>query len=189
MKRVAMGAVGTLLLASAGVFWWQGRAEVERGAPPPDIAGSGVPGEEVVLPSAAPHRRGAGLPGSAKAVQSREQKRFARLDRNRNGQIERNEMLATRVKAFQKLDTNRDNLLSFEEWAVKTANRFKQIDRNGDGIVTRVELDAWYAAKDAKAAARKGSARCSCGSDRPAAKGKASGRPASDDDGDPADEN
>ncbi|MBU6267802.1 MAG: hypothetical protein KGN34_09695 [Sphingomonadales bacterium] len=184
MKRVAMGAVGALLLASAGVFWWQGRAEVERGAPPPDITGSGAPGEEVVLPSAGAHGRGAALPGSARKLQSKEEKRFARLDRNRNGQVERNEMLATRVKAFQKLDANHDNLLSFEEWAVKTANRFKEIDRNGDGIVTRAELDAYYAAKDARAAARKAAPRCGCGKAGPPVKGK----PPSDDDGDPAEE-
>jgi hypothetical protein len=32
MNRIAVGAVSALLLASAGFFWWQGRAELERGA-------------------------------------------------------------------------------------------------------------------------------------------------------------
>jgi hypothetical protein len=40
MNRIALGAVSALLLAGAGFFWWQGRAEVERGAPPPDLSGA-----------------------------------------------------------------------------------------------------------------------------------------------------
>jgi hypothetical protein len=74
-------------------------------------------------------------------------------------------MLSTRVKAFQKLDLNHDNLLSFEEWAVKTSNRFKEIDRNGDGILSRAELNAYYAAQDAQKAerSRAKSAQCACG--------------------------
>ena len=35
MNRILLGALAALLLASAGVFWWQGRAATERGAPPP----------------------------------------------------------------------------------------------------------------------------------------------------------
>jgi hypothetical protein len=85
-------------------------------------------------------------------------------------------MLSTRVKAFQKLDANHDNLLSFEEWAVRTSDRFRQVDRNGDGVVSRAELDAFYAAKDAEKAAKAGSSgagqpKCSCGEAEPAKKG------------------
>ena len=35
MNRIALGALGALALAGLGLFWLQGRAEVERGAPPP----------------------------------------------------------------------------------------------------------------------------------------------------------
>jgi Ca2+-binding EF-hand superfamily protein len=57
-------------------------------------------------------------------------------------------------------------LLSFEEWAVKTSNRFKEIDRNRDGILSRAELNAYYAAQDAQKAerSRTKSAQCACGS-------------------------
>lgn len=152
MNRIIVGAVAALLLVAAGIFWWQGRAEVARGLPPPDISANG-PGSDgsILLPSADPnHGRGAGLPGGGKAKQSEEEKRFNRYDRNRDGKITRNEMLSTRVKAFQKLDTNHDNLLSFEEWAVKTSDRFREIDRNGDGIITRQEFDEWLAAHPKK---------------------------------------
>ncbi|MDE2405511.1 MAG: hypothetical protein KGM17_12665 [Sphingomonadales bacterium] len=189
MNRVALGAFAAMLLASAGLFWWQGRAEVERGVPPPDVSGTAAPGFDVVLPSADPHGRGPGLPTARRGAASKEERRFARLDRNRNGRVERAELLATRVKAFQKLDANHDNLLTFEEWAVKTVDRFRSLDRDGDGVVSRAELDAWYAARDAKAAARaRPSASrpgCSCAPAKPSGKGT---RAASDDEGEPPDE-
>jgi hypothetical protein len=171
MNRLVLGAVAALLLAAAGLFWWQGQAEVERGAPPPAIAGSAqAPDTPIELPSAGAHGRGAAPPRAGPTPEDKEQRRFNRYDRNRDGQINRAEMLSTRVKAFEKLDTNHDNLLSFEEWAVKTSNRFKEIDRNGDGIITRGELDAYYSAKDAKPKAD----RCAC---------QRKGKPKADSDG------
>ena len=41
MNRTVLGAVGALLLAAAGLFWWQGRAAVE--APWADLSGD-IPG-------------------------------------------------------------------------------------------------------------------------------------------------
>lgn len=170
MNRIIVGAVSALMLASAGLFWWQGRAELERGAPPPELTGAGAGDAPIELPSADPNgRRGAALPGVAKRQMSTDEKRFNRYDKNRDGSISRPEMLTTRVNGFKKLDLNRDNLLTFEEWAVKTANRFKEIDRNGDGIVNREELRAFQAAKDAKSKAKP---RCGCGPTETAAGGK-----------------
>ncbi|MDE1914516.1 MAG: EF-hand domain-containing protein [Sphingomonadales bacterium] len=176
MNRIALGAVSALLLASAGFFWWQGRAEVERGAPPPDLSASGDGVLE--LPQADPTGSGPSLPGDKTKHaprQTTEERRFNRFDRNRDGRITRTEMLSTRVKAFQKLDTNHDNLLTFEEWAVRTSNRFKAVDRDGDGIVSREELAAFYVAQEAAKAqrAKAKAALCSC-----------STAPSSDDDGD-----
>ena len=168
MNRIVVGAVSALLLVAAGLFWWQGRAEVARGVLPPDISASGAGDGTIALPSADPnHGRGGSLPGGGKVTLSDEQKRFNRYDRNRDGKISRNEMLSTRVKAFQKLDTNHDNLLSFEEWAVKTSDRFREMDANGDGIITRAEFDAWQAAHPKKPK------KPGCAKDDPApAKGK-----------------
>jgi hypothetical protein len=165
MNRIALGAVCALLLASAGFFWWQGRAELERGAPPPDLSGSA--NSAISLPDADPTGRGPALPSDKtrkKPKQTAEERRFNRFDRNRDGKITRVEMLSTRVKAFQKLDTNHDNLLTFEEWAVKTSNRFKEIDRDGDGVVTPEELNAYYAAQEAAKAerAKAKAAACQC---------------------------
>ena len=153
MNRIVIGALAALLLASSGVFWWQGRAQLARGVPPPDLSASAAPDAPIDLPEAGAHGRGAALPsagGHAKPKESPEERRFNRYDRNRNGEITRTEMMSTRVKAFQKLDTNHDNLLSFEEWAVKTSDRFTEMDANHDGVVTRAEMEAWQAAHQKK---------------------------------------
>ena len=156
MNRMVLGALAALLMVAAGLFWWQGRAELTRAVPPPDIAVNAPANDTpVVLPSANPNARGSALPRAAKTKLSKEQARFNRYDRNRDGEVSRTEMLSTRVKAFQKLDTNHDNMLSFEEWAVKTSDRFKEIDTNHDGIITPVELAAFDAAKEAKKKQRK----------------------------------
>lgn len=137
MNRIVLGAVGALLLAGAGIFWWQGRAETEQGAALPPAAPA-VAADDV-LPAA----DGAGLRGAAPPEVdevTREQRRFDRLDRNRDGRIGRVEMLGPRVAAFRKLDADHNNLLSFEEWAVKTSDRFRSADRNGDQSLTREEF-------------------------------------------------
>ena len=71
---------------------------------------------------------------------TREQRRFARQDRDGDGRITRNEMMSTRTAAFRKLDTDGNNLLTFEEWAVTTSDRFKAADANGDLWLRREEF-------------------------------------------------
>jgi hypothetical protein len=146
MNRMILGAVSALLLAGAGLFWWQGQASVDANAPPPppatgleDDGATGLPLEEL------PDEDGAGMRGDAPpdaADPSREAKRFNRIDRNRDNLISRTEMLQPRVAAFRKLDTDHNNLLSFDEWSVATSNRFKKADGNGDGALTRGEFVA-----------------------------------------------
>ncbi|WP_423142516.1 hypothetical protein ACOYW6_03965 [Parablastomonas sp. CN1-191] len=141
MNRIVLGAVSALLLAAAGLFWWQGRAETERAAPALPAAELAPPsgGEDIAIPD----EDGAGLKGAplpSADPATRERKRFDRLDRDRDGRITRNEALAPRVGAFRKLDTDHNNLLSFEEWAVVTANKFKGADANGDNALSRDEF-------------------------------------------------
>ena len=140
MNRVVLGAVSGLLLAAAGLFWWQGRAETEQGAPPPTLASAEAGGEPLAeLPGANGKGLRGALPPEADAA-TREEKRFNRVDHDHDGRITRNEMLAPRANAFRKLDTDHNNLLSFEEWAVRTSSKFKGADANGDAILTREEF-------------------------------------------------
>ena len=141
MNRVVLGALAALLLVAAGVFWWTGRAAVEQGAPPPELSLEEPVGDPNALPSAdAKNLRGPAPPEASEM--SREQRRFARFDRNGDRIISRNELLATRTAAFRKLDADGNNLLTFEEWAVTTANRFKAADRDGNLQLTPDEFRA-----------------------------------------------
>jgi len=138
MNRTVIGAFGALLLAAAGLFWWQGRAAIDPGKLPA-MALAGPAGGDLALPSA--DGRGLSGPALPEATEAtREQRRFDRLDRDRNGRISRVEMLAPRVAAFRKLDVDGNNLLTFEEWSVRRSNRFKGADANGDGQLDRTEF-------------------------------------------------
>ena len=151
MNRLILGAAGALVLVAIGLFWWQGRAEVERGAPPPTppIAAAG----ETDIPVADI----AGLTGPAppEATElTREQQRFGRYDRDRDGRVSRNEMLSTRTDPFRKLDKDRNNLLTFEEWAVATVTRFEGADRDRDAELTPEEFAATRPKRSSRPACR-----------------------------------
>lgn len=134
MNRTLLGAFLALMLVAAGVFWWQGRAVVNAGPLPalPAPAPTTLPVSE---PGAL---RGPDLPQATE--QTREQRRFDRLDRDRDGRISRVEMLLPRVAAFRKLDADGNNLLTFEEWAGVTVARFRTADRDADGRLDRIEF-------------------------------------------------
>ena len=136
MNRTLLGALAALVLAAVGLFWWQGRAATDMGEALPQLAGEvpvdGLPGEDGA------GQRGAAPPEVSEAT--KEQRRFDRLDKDRDSKITRTEALMPRVAMFRKLDTDGNNLLSFEEWAVKTSNRFKGADKNGDGKLDRPEF-------------------------------------------------
>jgi hypothetical protein len=150
MNRVVLGALLALVLVGIGVFWLQGRAEVEKGAPPPVVptaAPTGLPSGD--LDGVA----GPGLPAASKLT--KEQQRFFRYDRNRDLKITRDEMLSTRVDEFRKLDKDGNNLLTFEEWAVATSDRFAGADANHDGWLSPAEFAT-------TAPTRKPKPKCGC---------------------------
>ncbi|MGZ3234706.1 MAG: hypothetical protein ACXWI5_11640 [Croceibacterium sp.] len=135
MNRIVLGALVALALVGIGLFWLQGRAQVEKGAPPPVVptaAPTGLPSGDLAGVS------GPGLPSASKLT--REQQRFFRYDRNRDLKITRDEMLSTRVDDFRKLDKDGNNLLTFEEWAVATSDRFAAADADHDGILSQAEF-------------------------------------------------
>ena len=139
MGRFLAGSIAALLLVTAGLFWWQG--EAERHAQPL-IAHGGAKAQALPLPPEGdPNARGAALPAVPEATaRTREQKRFDRYDRNRDGIVTRAEMMASRAAAFRKLDKDGNNLLSFEEWAVRTSGRFAGADQDRNGRLSPVEF-------------------------------------------------
>ena len=100
-----------------------------------------------MLPEAAPARMltpsliaPTPMPAAPEATpKSYEEKRFSRADKDKNGRIEREELLAVRRKAFAKLDKNGNGTLSFEEWAVKTIDKFQGADKDRSGWLSATE--------------------------------------------------
>jgi hypothetical protein len=129
MLRFFAGAAAAFLLLTGSFLLWQSRAEQSSSlppAPPPRSAGSTLLASQ---PLEAPE-------ASAK---SREEKRFSRADKDKDGKIESEELLGPRRKAFAKLDTNGNGALSFEEWAVATIDKFKGADKDKSGWLTPAE--------------------------------------------------
>lgn len=156
MNRIVLGAFGALLLVALGLFWMQGRAQVEQGAPPPVPEEGDATTDADALPIADAGDLIGPEPPEASEL-TREQRRFFRYDRNRDLKITRNEMLSTRTDAFRRLDTDGNNLLTFEEWAITTSNRFAQMDANGDNELTQAEF-----ATSAPSPRRTSRPECSC---------------------------
>jgi Ca2+-binding EF-hand superfamily protein len=73
---------------------------------------------------------------------------FAKMDKNGDGQISREEATAFPhlSKRFDKIDTNRDGILSKDEMKAAAQqmrdHRFALIDTNNDGLVSRSEAAA-----------------------------------------------
>jgi hypothetical protein len=130
MLRYLAGVASALLLVTAGVFLFQSNA-----APDPLPARAALAG---IAPAAAQDSPEPELPEAS--PKSREQKRFDRNDKDRDGTITRDEYLIPRRKAYTKLDVDGDGRLSFEEWAKKTTDKFSAADRDRSGTLSAVEF-------------------------------------------------
>lgn len=139
MNRIVLGAVAALLFVAAGLFWMQGRAQVERGAPPPLPAAPASKAEPDALPSANVAGLRGPAPPQAPAITD-EQRRFRRYDRDSDGRVTRHELLSSRTAGFRKLDKDGNNLLTFEEWAATTVDKFSQADSDRNLELTPAEF-------------------------------------------------
>ena len=144
MLRFLAGVASSLLLVAAGFFLWKSYGAQENPIPPAPSAPPFVSTLQRQAPPEPP----------AAPDKSKEEKRFARADKDKDGRITRAELLAPRRKAFAKLDTNGDGRLSFEEWTVKTADKFGGADADKDGALSAAE----YATTRPKPVKRK----CAC---------------------------
>ncbi len=146
MGRVLAGIAAFLLLITGATLMWRGNAQ-EPGVPPPPAPRFAAATPATLRPiDSAP---------SADPL-SKEEKRFARADKNEDGRITLPELVEPRRKAFAKLDINQDGKLGFEEWAVKTIDKFEDADADRNAGLTPEE----YATTAPK---RKVKPACACG--------------------------
>ena len=69
------------------------------------------------------------LPALPEATRkTRDEKRFGRADKDKDGKITEEELVAPRHKVFAKLDLDHNRQLAFNEWAAKAINKFEGAD-------------------------------------------------------------
>ena len=115
MLRFLAGAAACFLLMTGAFLIWQSHAAERPRLPaaPAARATSGFSfGGNGVLqaPEASPT--------------SREEKRFGRYDKNKDGKVQADEYLAARRRNFDKLDVDHNGGLSFQEYAIKGIEKF-----------------------------------------------------------------
>ena len=113
MLRFLAGAAACFLLMTGAFLIWQSRAASGPslpGAPPARPATLFGDGEPLQAPEA--------------SAKTRDEKRFARYDKDKDGKVETMEYLAARRRNFDKLDVDHNGALSFAEYAVKRIEKF-----------------------------------------------------------------
>ena len=129
MTRFFAGAAACLLLVTGAFLLWQGQAQDPAALPEAPAARSDQPSMVV-----------GGVPVAPQATaRSREQKRFSRADKDKDGRIVKEELLGARRKAYAKLDADHNGSISFEEYAVKTIDKFGGADKDRSGWLTPAE--------------------------------------------------
>jgi hypothetical protein len=129
MWRFLGGVASALLLVTAGLFIWKAQADRQSIIPAMPTVGETAPMGLADL---------TGPPSASE--KTREEKRFSRYDKDRNGVVGRDEYLVSRQKAFAKLDLNHDGKLSFDEYTAKAVIKFTGADRDKNGALTAVEF-------------------------------------------------
>lgn len=129
MWRYLVAGLGGLLLIGAVAALVTGQATPQPAITPPPVQSAGTADADP-LPDMVPE-------ASAK---TREERRFGRYDKDKNGAITREEYLANRRKAFARLDLDHDGALSFDEWSAKTIAKFAAADADRNGAMNPAEF-------------------------------------------------
>ena len=114
MARFLAGAAACFLLLTGAFLLWQSRAADNPSLPKAPAPRSARPFMTTAQPLQAPEA----------SPKSREEKRFSRYDKNKDGKVQAGEYLAARRKNFDKLDADHNGALSFQEYAVKGIEKF-----------------------------------------------------------------
>jgi hypothetical protein len=71
---------------------------------------------------------------------------FEDVDRNGDGQIDREEFRSRMIEVFYGMDGNRDGILTINEWGPMDEERARRCDKNGNGELSLEEflLETYY---------------------------------------------
>ncbi len=139
MWRFLAGVGSAVLLMVAGLVVWQARADKPSLIPPAPAAAADAPLGMADL-----------APPPEASERTREEKRFSRYDKDRNGAVARAEYLLSRQKGFAKLDVNGDGRISFDEYAVKAVVKFAAADRDKNNALNAAEFATTRVVRKAK---------------------------------------
>ncbi len=140
MWRFLAGVGSAVLLMVAGLLVWQAQANKPSPIPlAPGVAADAPLGMVDLAPPPEASER------------TREEKRFARYDKDKNGAVGRDEYLVGRQKGFAKLDVNHDGRISFEEYAVKAVVKFAAADKDRNSALNATEFATTRVVRKAKA--------------------------------------
>ena len=114
MLRFLAGAAACFLLMTGAVLIWQSRA----------AEGPSLPNAPAPRAYSASMVSDGSLQAPEASAKSREEKRFSRYDKNKDGKVQADEYLAARRRNFEKLDADHNGALSFQEYAVKGIEKF-----------------------------------------------------------------
>lgn len=154
MLKFAAGAGAAMLLILSGFFIWKSIVQGDSSISAPDYLAS-----EIVAQDEEGGDGEGPAPPPAADTRNKEQRRFDRADKDKNGVIVLEELYQPRRRAFARLDKNNDGRLSFEEWAVRTSTRFAEADRNRDRQLNRAEYATTAPRRRTPARTK---ANCSC---------------------------
>lgn len=127
MGRFLAGVASALLMMAAGLFIWRSQADAGQVSAPASNAEAPLGLLDVADPPQASEK-------------TREEKRFSRYDRDKDGGVAAEEYLHSRRKAYARLDVNGDGKLSFDEYAIKTIAKFNGADKDRSGVLTPAEF-------------------------------------------------
>ena len=154
MLKFAAGAGAALFLVLSGFFIWQSVAQRDPGLTVPDYFTS-----EIALQDEEGGAEDSPAAPPAADSRSKEQRRFDRADKDKNGAVVLDELYLPRRRAVARLDRNGDSRLAFDEWAVRTSTRFAEADRNRDRQLTREE---YATTAPRRRAPTRNKANCAC---------------------------
>jgi cytoskeletal protein RodZ len=143
MWRYLVGLVAGVLLVAGGVLWWRNVAVAEHVLPAAPLAETASASVQEPTPE----------PPQA-SEKTREERRFSRYDRDKNGAVGLDEYTKLRRTNFNKLDVNGDGRLSFDEYAATSITRFRKADADRSGALVPVEFAATRIARKPARTAR-----------------------------------